>query len=136
MSEYFPEPKSLGGRVKVELVFSNYVAKAGLKNATGVDTSSFAKNVYLASLKSGVDKLDIEKLKNVTTNLNKLEGKVDKLDVDKLIPTPVDLSKLSNVVKNVGKKDVYTAKIKNIEDKIPDIINLATKITLNAKIKG
>ena len=32
------------------------------------------------------------------------------------------------------KKDVYNAKIKNIEDKIPDITNLATKTTLNAKI--
>ena len=106
MSEYFPEPKSLGGRVKVELVFSNYAAKAGLKNATGVDISSFAKNVYLANLKSDVDKLDIEKLKNVPTNLNKLKSKVDKLDVDKLIPIPVDLSKLSNVVKHVVKKDV------------------------------
>ena len=32
------------------------------------------------------------------------------------------------------KNDVYNAKIKNIEDKIPDIINLAIKTTLNAKI--
>ena len=31
-------------------------------------------------------------------------------------------------------KDVYNAKIKNIEDKIPDITNLATSTTLNAKI--
>ena len=32
------------------------------------------------------------------------------------------------------KKDVYNAKIKNIEEKIPDITNLATKTTLNAKL--
>ena len=35
--------------------------------------------------------------------------------------------------------NVYNAKIKNIEDKIPDITNLATKTTLNAKtneVKG
>ena len=64
-----------------------------------------------------------------------MKSKVDKLDVDKLVPVPVDLSKLSDVVKNdVVKKDVYNAKIKNIEDKIPDITNLATKTTLNAKI--
>ena len=43
MSKYFPEPKYLGGRVKVELDLSNYATKADLKNATGVDTSSFAK---------------------------------------------------------------------------------------------
>ena len=37
---------------------------------------------------------------------------------------PIDLSKLSDIVKNdVVKKDVYQAKIKNIEDKITDTIN-------------
>ena len=68
MSEYFPEPKSLVGRVKVELDLSNYATKADLKNATGVDTSKFDKKVDLANLKSNVDKLDIDKLKNVPTN--------------------------------------------------------------------
>ena len=43
MSEYFSEPKSLGGRVRVELDLSNSATKANLKNATGVDTSDFAK---------------------------------------------------------------------------------------------
>ena len=63
-----------------------------------------------------------------------MERRVDKLDVDKLIPVPVDLSKLSDVVKNdVLKKDVYNSKMKNIEDKTPNITNLATKATLNAK---
>ena len=32
------------------------------------------------------------------------------------------------------KKDVYNANIKNIENKIPDIIDLATNTTLNAKV--
>ena len=46
-----------------------------------------------------------------------MKSKVDKLDVDKLVPAPVDLSKLSDVVKNdVVKKDVYNAKIRNIEN--------------------
>ena len=36
---------------------------------------------------------------------------------------------------DVVKKDVYNAKIKNIEDKIPDITKLATNASsLNAKI--
>ena len=134
MSEYFPDPKSLR-EVKVELDLFNYAIKTDLKNATGIDTSSFVKKVDLASLKSNVDYLDIDKLKNLPTNLNNLKSKVDKLDVNKLIPVPVDLSKLSNVVKNdVVKKDVYNAKIKNIEDKIPDIRNLAITNNLNAKI--
>ena len=43
---------------------------------------------------------------------------------------------LSDVVKNdVIKKDVYNTKIKNNEDKIPDITNLATNATLNSRIK-
>ena len=69
------------------------------------------------------------------TNLNNLKGKVDKLDVHKLVLIPVDLSKLSDAVKNyVVKKDVYNAKIKNIEHKIPGTTNLATNNTLYAKI--
>ena len=92
------------------------------------------KKIDLANLKSDVDKLDIDKLKNLPTNLSNLQSKVDKLD-DKLVPVPVDLSKLSDVVENVVvKKDVYDVKIKNVEDKIPDITKLATKTTLNAKI--
>ena len=47
MSEYFPGLKCLGGWVKVGLDLSNYATKT-LKNATGVDTSSFSKNVDLA----------------------------------------------------------------------------------------
>ena len=57
------------------------------------------------------------------------------MDIGKSETTPVDLSKLSNVVKSdVLKKDVYNCKIKNIEDKVPDITNIVTKTTLNAKI--
>ena len=57
------------------------------------------------------------------------------LDVDKLVPVPVDLSKLSDVVKNdVVKKDVSNVQIKSIEDKVPDITNLAINTTINAKI--
>ena len=107
--------------MKIELDLSNHATKSDLKNATGVDASRFAKTVDLANLKSNVDKLDIDKLKNVPTNLNNLKSKVDKLDADKLVPVPVDLSKLSDVAKS-------------IEDEIPDITNLATKTTLNAKI--
>ena len=68
MSKYFPESKSFGGKAKVELDLSNYATKADLKNATGVDTSDFSKKTDLASLNSSVDKVDIDKLKNVPTN--------------------------------------------------------------------
>ena len=124
--------------MKVKSDLSNYTTKTDLKNETGIDALSFAKRVDLANIKSNVDKLDIDKLKNVLTNLNNLKNKVDTLnveDVDELIPVPVDLSKLSDVAKNdVVKKDLYSAKIKNVEDKMPDITNLATKTNTNAKI--
>ena len=43
--------------------------------------------------------------------------------IDKLVHVPVDLSKLTDVVKSDAvKKDLYNAKIKNVEDKIADII--------------
>ena len=61
MSEYFPEPKSLGRKVKVELHLSNYASKTDLKNATGLDTSKFVKKIYLSNLKLNLDKLDIDK---------------------------------------------------------------------------
>ena len=54
---------------------------------------------------------------------------------DKLLTVPVDLNKPSDVVKNnIFKKDVRNAKIKTIEDEIPDITNLATDASLNTKI--
>ena len=106
---------------------STYAAKVDLKNVTGVGTSKFAKKDHLASSISNTDELDIDKLKNVQSNLSNLKSKVDKLDVHKLVPVAVDLSKVIDIAKN-------DAKIKSIQDKIPDITNLATNTTLNAKI--
>ena len=84
MSQYFPKPyEPFGGDINVKVDLSNYAAKADIKNISHVDTSSFALETNLASLKT----------------------EVDKLDIDKLVPAPVHLSKLSDVVKNgVAKK--------------------------------
>ena len=93
------------------------------------------KKTDLANLKSYVDKLYIDQLRTVPDDLSNLKSKLDKLDIRSLKTTPVDISELSNVVKNnVVIKDVYNAKIKNIEDKIHDIAKLATKTTLNPKL--
>ena len=75
MSGYFPKPNSLGTNVKVELDLSNSATKADLKNPKVVDTSSFAKIVDLASLKSNVDKLDIDKLKIAPSGLSSLKSR-------------------------------------------------------------
>ena len=78
MSQYFPKPyEPFTGNINVRLDLSNYATKADIKNMTDIDTSSFA----------------------LKANLANLESEVDKLDVDKLKPIPTDLSKLSNVVK-------------------------------------
>ena len=60
-----------------EVDLSSYATKADIKNISYVDTSSFVLKTNLASLKT----------------------EVDELDIDKLVPIPSDLSKLSNVVK-------------------------------------
>ena len=64
-----------------------------------------------------------------------MKSKTDKLDVDKLVPVLSDLSKSSDVVKDyIVKKNIYHTKIKNIEDKTSDITNVATNTLLNAKM--
>ena len=68
-----------------------------------------------------------------TNGLTSLKNTVDKLDVGYLAPVSTDLSEISNVVKDgVVEKDEYNAKIKDIEDKMPNISNLATNTTLSA----
>ena len=98
MSQYFPKPfRSFGGNINVKVDLSNYATKTDLKNITHINTSRFVLKTNLASLKT----------------------EVDKLDIDKLAPAPVDLSKLSDAVKNdVVKKVVYeklAPKVKNID---------------------
>ena len=152
MSQYFPDPfRNFGGNINVKVDLSNYATKTDLKNVTHIDTSSFALKTNLASLKT----------------------EVDELDIDKLAPVPFDLSELSDVVKNnLAKKAVYdklVAKVNNIdtndfvlktkyqtdktelekkipdvtdfvkktkltelENKIPDVSSLATKTALTA----
>ena len=99
-SQYFPKPyEPLDGDINVNVDLSYYATKSDLKNATGIDTSKLAEKSDLVSLKAEVDKLDIDKLKNVPINLSNLKSKADKLDIVKLETTPIDLSELSNVVK-------------------------------------
>ena len=112
---------------------SNYATKTDIKNISHIDTSRFASKSNLASLKS----------------------EVDNLDINKLVPVPADLSKLSDLIKNDAiKKTVYklVAKVNSIdtsafvlktkydtdkselENKIPDTSGLVKKTDYNAKI--
>ena len=89
------------------MYLANYATKSELKNATGVDTSKFAKKTYLARLKSDIGKLDIDKLEKEASALSSLKNKVYKLDFDKVVSAPVDLKNVVVVDQEGVKKDVY-----------------------------
>ena len=66
MSQYFPKPfRSFGININVKVDLSSYATKTDVKNVTHVDTSSFALKANLVSLKTEIDKLDIDKLELV-----------------------------------------------------------------------
>ena len=75
--------------MKVELNLSNYATKADLKKCNNCYISDFAIT-HLSNLKSDVDKLDVDKSKNVARTLSNLKIQVDKLDVNKLVAVSVD----------------------------------------------
>ena len=113
----FPPYSYSKNKMEVELDLSNSATKSDLKNTTGVETSQFAKKDDLANLKSVNVKLDIDKS--------------SELDADKLKPVPVNLSKLSGAVKNdVVKKDLYNAKIKDVEERKTKYLVLLTYLPM------
>ena len=63
---------------------SSYLSKEELEHVTGVDMSDLAPKKHVFALKTEVDKLDINKLVNVPTSLNRLKTKVDDIDVGEL----------------------------------------------------
>ena len=66
MSQYFPKPfRSFGININVKVDLSSYATNTDVKNVTHVDTSSFALKANLVSLKTEIDKLDIDKLELV-----------------------------------------------------------------------
>ena len=71
MSQYFPKPCEPFGRdINVKVDLSNYATKTDIKNISHVDTS-FALKSNLASLKTEVCQLDIDKLVSVPVDLSK-----------------------------------------------------------------
>ena len=71
MSQYFLklyEPSGRGISFKVDL--SKYVTKTHIKNISHINVSSFVLKSNLASLKTEVDKLYVDKLKNISTKLS------------------------------------------------------------------
>ena len=133
MSQYFPKPyEPFGGDINVKVDLSNYATKVDIENITHIDTSSFELKTNLASLKTEVDKLDIDKLVPVPTDLSKLSNVVNndvvkKTDYNKLV------TKVNNIDIGTGKcmlKSDYDADKLELEKKIPDTSNLAKKAAL------
>ena len=105
-----------------------------MKNVSHVDVSTFALKSNLASLKTEVDKLDIDKLTLVPIDLSKLSDVV-KIDVVK----KTEYNKLVARVNNIDTtgfvlKTTYDTDKSGLEKKIPDTSDLAKKTDLNAKI--
>ena len=85
MSQYFPKQyEPFSGDINFKVDLSNYATKTDIKNISHVDTSSFALKSNLASLKTEVDKLDIDKLKLVSVDLSKLNDVVKMMLLKKL----------------------------------------------------
>ena len=86
MSQNFPKSfRRFGEIINVKVDLSNYATKTDLKNVTHIDTSSFA----------------------LKTNLGSLKTEVDKLEMNKLAPVPVDLSKISDIVETDFVKKLF-----------------------------
>ena len=151
MSRFYAKSfRSFRRNINVKVDLSNYAKKSDIKNISHVDTSSFALKI---NLKTQVDKLDIDRLVPVPTDLSKLSNvvkndvvkktvydklviKVNNIDTSGFVlktKYDTDKSELENKIPSINglvKKTNYDSKISEIEGKIPDISNLATKTAL------
>ena len=141
MSQYFPPNRSSERNIKVELDLSNYATKIDLKNVTHVDVSSFASKANLASLKTEVDKLGIDKLVPVPNDLAKLSNVVKndvfkKTEYNKLVTKVDNIDTTNFVLKTKYKEDEsnFEDKINKKYKKIPDVSDLVKKTDFNSKI--
>ena len=106
-----------------------------------MDVSSFALKSNLASLKTEVDQLDVEKLVPVRNDLAKLSNVV-KNDVvkntvyDKLVAKVNNIDTTNFVKKTKYEKDGsdFEDKINKVYKKIPDVSGLVKKTDFNAKV--
>ena len=125
MSKYFPKPfRNFGGNVNVKVDLSNYATNADIKNISHVDYSSFVLKRNLASLKTEVDKLNIDKLVPFTVNLSKLSDAVENDVVEKAV-----YDKLVENVNNIEAtgfvlRTTYDTEKAELEKKIPGVTDL------------
>ena len=140
MSQYFPKPyESFGGDIDIKVDLSNYATKTDLQNISHIDVSSYALKSNLASLKTEVDKLHIDKLTSVPDDLAKLSNVVKnnvikKTEYDKLVNKVHGIDNINFVSKAKYEKDGsdFEDKISNIDKNIPDVSALVKKSALTA----
>ena len=156
--QYFPPYGSSRNNVKVELDLANYATKDDVKNITHVDVSSFASKTNLAALKNEVDKIDVDKLKTIPSELAKLSNVVKNDVVKKTKVTSIetkiacltkntsdnlaDITKLKAVdTSNFVTRTKFLADTNALDDKIdgveknPDVSGLATKTSLTSYLQ-
>ena len=131
----FPRPyEPFGGDINVKVDLSNYATKTDIKNISHVDTSSFTLKSNLASLKTEVDKLDIDKLVLVPTGLSK-QNDVVKNGVIKITVYDKLVAKVNSIDTSLfALKTMYDTDKSEIENKILDTSGLVKKTDYNAKI--
>ena len=140
MNLYFPKPyEPVGGDINVKVNLSNYATKTDLKNISHIDVSSYALKSNLASLKTEVDKLDINKLTSLPVDLAKLSNVVKndvvkKTEYDNLVNKVNGIDTTNFVSKTKYEKYGYDFedKISKTDKKIPDVSDFAKKSALTA----
>ena len=100
-----------------------------ISNISLVDTSSFTLKTNLASLKTEVDELDIDKLMPVAVHFRKLSDAVKKVVYVKLV------AKVNNIdTSGFALKTKYQTDKSELGKKIPDISNLVKQTDYNSKV--
>ena len=142
MSQYFPKPyEPFGGDINVKIDLPNYATKTDLKNISHIDVSSYPLKSNLASLKTEVDKLDIDKLTSAPIGLANLSNVVkndvvEKTEYDKLVNKVNGIDNTNFVSRTRYEKDGsdFEDKIDKIDKKIPDGSDCVKKTYFNSKI--
>ena len=100
-----------------------------ISNISLVDTSSFTLKTNLASLKTEVDEMDIDKLMPVAVHFRKLSDVVKKVVYVKLV------AKVNNIdTSGFALKTKYQTDKSELGKKIPDISNLVKQTDYNSKV--
>ena len=131
MSEYFPELKCLGGRVKVELDLLNYATKTDLK----MQQELIHHHVKIKNIEDKIrDITNLATNASLNAKINELKGEIP--SITNLATTTALNAKINDVkgeipnITNLAITNGLTA----VENKTPNVSNLVEKADYNTKI--